>query len=286
MRDYVIVTDSCCDLSAEMVEELEIQVQPLSFVMDDKEYFNYPDNRDIHPKDFYDKLRAGSLGTTSAVSVGAFHEVMTEIVKTGKDVLYIGFSGALSTTCQSAVIAAEEVMEENPGCTVNVVDSLCASLGQGMLVYLTVQQKRKGASLAEATAFAEQQKRELHEWFTVDDLHHLKRGGRVSAATAILGSVIQIKPILKVDEGGHLVNVDKVRGRKASIRALADKIEELVGQPGTVFISHGDCLDEAEALAEIIKKKYGVEDIVINYVGPVIGNHTGPGVIALFFVGK
>lgn len=286
MRDYMILTDSCCDLPAQMVEELGIRVLPLSFVMDGKEYFNHSDNRDIAPKDFYDKLRGGSLGTTSAVSVGAFQEVMTEAAQAGKDVLCIAFSSALSTTYQSACIAAEDVMAAYSDCTISVVDSRSASLGQGMLVYLTVQEKRKGATLAQAAAFAEETKHRICQWFTVDDLNHLKRGGRISAATALLGSMLQMKPILKVDEEGRLVSISKVRGRKAAIQALVQKMEELVTDSGLIFISHGDCPEEAEALGAAIKERFSVEPQLIEFVGPVIGNHAGPGTIALFFMGK
>lgn len=286
MRDFVILTDSCCDLPADFLAELEVSVLPLSFVMEGKEYFNYPDNRDIQPKEFYDKLRAGSLGTTSAVSVGVFQEAMSAIVAEGKDVLCIAFSSALSTTYQSACIAAEDVMGENPGSTVAVVDSRAASLGQGMLVYLAVEKKRRGASLEEVRTFVEEKKDHICHWFTVDDLNHLKRGGRVSSAAAFFGTMLQMKPVLHVDDEGRLVPVSKVRGRKASINALLDKMGELVEDPSVVFISHADCLEETEALGRAIREKFKVDTLLINYVGPVIGNHAGPGTIALFFQGK
>lgn len=286
MRDFVILTDSCCDLPADLVAELEVSVLPLSFVMDGREYFNYPDNRDIQPKEFYDKLRAGSLGTTSAVSVGAFQEAMSAAVAEGKDVLCIAFSSALSTTYQSACIAAEDVMIENPGSTVAVVDSLSASLGQGLLVYLAVEKKRQGASLEEVRQYVEEHKGHICQYFTVDDLNHLKRGGRVSATAAFFGTMLQMKPVLHVDAEGRLTAVSKVRGRKASINALLEKMEELVEDPSLVFISHGDCLEETEALGRAIQEKFGTKTLLINYVGPVIGNHAGPGTIALFFQGK
>lgn len=283
MRDFVILTDSCCDFSAEMVSELDLVVRPLSFTMEGKEYFNYPDNRDIQPDVFYNKLRSGILGTTSAVSVGAFQEDMAKIVDTGRDVLCIAFSSGLSTTYQSACIAAEDVMAANPGSKVLVVDSLAASLGQGMLVYLAVQEKRKGVSLEQLRDYVEKKKNHMAHWFTVDDLNHLKRGGRVSAAAALLGTMLQMKPVLHVDDEGHLIPVSKVRGRKASINALLKQMEETVTEPSLVFISHGDCYDEAAALGKTICEKFPVEKLVINHVGPVIGNHAGPGTIALFF---
>lgn len=286
MRDYVIYTDSCCDFSAEMVEELGLSLQPLSFIMEGKEYFNYPDNRDMDPHVFYDKLRGGILGTTAAVNVGVFQEDMTKIVEAGHDILCISFSSALSTTYQSACIAAEDVMAAHPECRIAVVDSRAASLGQGLLVYLAAREKQKGRSLEEVRAFVEERKDHIDHWFTVDDLNHLKRGGRVSAAAALFGTMLQMKPVLHVDDEGRLIPVSKVRGRKASIKALVDQMEELVEDPSVVFISHGDCLEEAQALAEMIKAKFPVEKLVINYVGPVIGNHSGPGTMALFFQGK
>ena len=286
MRDYVILTDSCSDLPADLVSELELDVLPLSFVMEGKEYFNYPDNRDIDPKDFYNKMRSGALGTTSAINVAVFAETMTALVGQEKDILCISFSSALSTTYQSACIAAEDVMAAHPGSKILVCDSRAASLGQGLLVYLAALEKRKGRTLEELRDFVEERKNHISHWFTVDDLYHLKRGGRVSAAAALFGTMLQMKPVLHVDDEGRLILVSKVRGRKASINALLEKMDELVDDPSVVFISHGDCFDEVHALGEAIKAKYPVDKLVVNYVGPVIGNHTGAGVIALFFQGK
>ncbi|MDE7054796.1 MAG: DegV family protein [Oscillospiraceae bacterium] len=286
MKDYVILTDSCCDLPASLAAELELEVLPLSFMMEGKEYFNYLDNRDIAPDEFYSRLRGGALGTTSAINVAVFTETMTELVGQGKDVLCIAFSSALSTTYQSACIAAGEVEAAHPGSKILVCDSRAASLGQGLLVYLAVQEKRKGKSIGEVRDFVEEHKGHIGHWFTVDDLNHLKRGGRVSAAAALLGTMLQMKPVLHVDDGGHLIPVNKVRGRKASISALLYKMEELVDDPSVVFISHGGCEDEAKGLAESIQAKFKVDKLVINYVGPVIGNHSGPGTLALFFQGK
>ncbi|MCI8302123.1 MAG: DegV family protein [Oscillospiraceae bacterium] len=286
MRDYVILTDSCCDFSARMAEELELTVLPLSFTMEGREYFNYPDNRDIAPAEFYSKIRSGALGTTSAINVAAFQTAMEPLVEAGRDILCISFSSNLSTTYQSACIAAQEVQAAHPGCKILVADSRAASLGQGLLVYLAVQEKRKGRSLEELHSYVEEMRDHICHWFTVDDLNHLKRGGRVSAAAALFGTMLQMKPILHVDGEGRLIPVDKVRGRKASISALLEKMDELVEDPSVVFISHGDCGEEAAALGDAIRRKYPVERLEINYVGPVIGNHTGCGVLALFFVGK
>ena len=285
MRDFVILTDSCCDFSAQMVEELELSVLPLSFVMEGAEYFNYPDNRDIAPGEFYRRLRDGALGTTAAINPGTFHDAMEPIVRSGRDILCVSFSSGLSTTYQSACIAAGEVQAANPGSRILVVDSRAASLGQGLLVYLTVQEKRKGRSIEEVRDFVERTKGHICHWFTVDDLNHLKRGGRVSAAAALVGTMLQMKPVLHVDDEGHLIPVSKVRGRKASVKALLDKMDELVEDPSVVFISHGDCPEDAQAVADMVKKRFGVQDVVINYVGPVIGAHSGPGTVALFYMG-
>lgn len=286
MRDYVILTDSCCDLPAEMAAEMGLHVLPLSFMMEGREYFNYLDNHDIAPEEFYRRLRGGALGTTSAVNVAVFTETLTALVESGKDVLCIAFSSGLSTTYQSACIAAKEVMAAHEGARVLVCDSRAASLGQGLLVYLAAQEKRKGKGIEEVRDFVEERKGHIDHWFTVDDLNHLKRGGRVSAAAALLGTMLQMKPVLHVDDEGHLIPVSKVRGRKASVNALLEKMGELVEDPSVVFISHGDCEADAQWLADAIRSKYKVDKLVINYVGPVIGNHSGPGTLALFFQGK
>ena len=254
--------------------------------MEGKEYFNFLDNREVDPKNFYAKLRGGSLGTTSAINVAVFTETMTKLINQGKDILCIAFSSGLSTTYQSACIAAEDVMGANPHCKILVCDSRAASLGQGMLVYLAALEKQKGKSIEELRDFVEERKNHIDHWFTVDDLNHLKRGGRVSAAAALFGTMLQMKPVLHVDDDGHLIPVSKVRGRKASVNALLEKMDELVEDPSVVFISHGDCEEEAKGLAEAIQAKYKVDKLVINFVGPVIGNHSGPGTLALFFQGK
>jgi len=196
MRDYVIMTDSSCDFSLEMVRELDLEVLPLSFSMEGRDLFDYPDHRDMEPADFYAKLRGGEMGVTSAVSVGRCKAAMGNVAESGKDILCISFSSGLSATFQSASIAAKEVMAEQPGSTIAVVDSLAASLGQGLLVYLAVQEKRKGKSLEEVRDFVERTKNHICHWFTVDDLNHLKRGGRVSTAKALVGTMLQMKPVL------------------------------------------------------------------------------------------
>ena len=288
MRDFVILTDSCCDLPAALAEELNIQVAPLTVSLDGADYRNYLDGRESGFPEFYEKVRGGAMGTTSAVSVGSFQEKMRPILAAGKDVLCLNFSSGLSTTYQSAVIAAEDLKAEFPDGKVYVVDSLNASLGQGLFVWLCAREKAAGKTIEEVRDYAEAMKGRVKAWFTVDDLNHLKRGGRISAATAMFGSMLSIKPVMHVDETGHLVAVSKARGRKASLLALVDQMEELAENPGeqTVFISHGDCKADADFVAEEIRRRFGTKDIIIHYVGPVIGSHTGCGVVALFFVGK
>ncbi len=288
MRDFVIMTDSCCDLTAQLAEELEVTVLPLSVLIGEETFRNYLDGRDIGFHEFYDRIREGAMPTTSAVSVGDFEDAMRAVLADGKDLLYIGFSSGLSTTYQSAVIAANEVQTEYPDRIIRVVDSAAASLGQGLLVYLCAQQQKAGKSVDEVYAYAEEMKLKVCHWFTVDDLNHLKRGGRVSAATALVGTMLAIKPVLHVDNEGHLISVGKARGRKASLLALVDQMEKTMfdAKEQTVFISHGDSEEDAKLVAAEIEKRFGVETRLMNYVGPVIGAHTGPGVIALFFLGK
>ena len=288
MRDFVILTDSCCDLPEEVARELGLEVVPLTVTLDGTEYHNYLDGRQIGFHEFYEKLRGGAMGTTSAVSVGDFQEKMRAILAVGRDVLCLTFSSALSTTYQSAVIAAEDLKTEFPEGKIYVVDSLNASLGQGLFVWLCAREKAAGKTLEEVRDYAEAIRPKVKAWFTVDDLDHLKRGGRISAATAMLGSMLSIKPVMHVDETGHLVAVSKARGRKASLLALVDQMEQLAENPDrqTVFISHGDCPDSARFVEEEIRRRFGTKDIIIHYVGPVIGSHTGCGVVALFFVGK
>ena len=286
MRDYVLMTDSCCDLSAPLAQELGILVLPLSLELSGQTYHNYLDGREIGFSQFYDRIRAGETATTSAISVGAFEEAMRPVLESGKDILCLSFSSALSTTYQSAVIAAGEMAESFPEARIHVVDTLSASLGQGLLVYLCAKQKQAGLDIDALRDYAEQTKGRVCHWFTVDDLNHLKRGGRVSATAALFGTMLSIKPVLHVDDQGRLIPVSKARGRRASLTALVERMEQTAVDPETqtVFISHGDCLEDAQFVADEIRRRFGTEDIRINFVGPVIGNHSGPGTMALFFL--
>lgn len=287
MSEYVLITDSSADLSQEMVQELGVTVLPLSFTIQGRTYRNYPDNREMDLPLFYDMLRAGELATTSAVNVAEYTQAVEPILQEGKDVLILAFSSGLSSTYQASVLAAGELREKYPDRKIYTVDTLCASLGQGLLVYLAAQEQRKGKSIEEVRDWAEETKLNLCHQFTVDDLHFLKRGGRISATTAVVGSMLQIKPVLHVDNEGHLINIGKARGRQASLKALVDKMEKTVTEEGrkTVFISHGDCRKDAVTVADMVRERFGTQDIRINFVGPVIGAHSGPGTLALFYLG-
>ena len=288
MSEYVIVTDSSCDLPAKLVEELEIQVTPLAFIMGGKTYRNYPDNREMTPDEFYARQANGEMATTNAVNVGEATEMVEPFLKEGKDVLILAFSSGLSTTFNSFQIAANDLAEQYPEQKIYAVDTLCASLGQGMLVAQAARLRQQGKSMDEVRDWVEANRLHQCHWFTVNDLFFLKKGGRVSAATALVGTMLQIKPVMHVDDEGHLINVDKARGRKASLLALVDKIQELGTDPDsqTMYISHSNCLEDARFVADEVKKRYGVKEIIINSIGPVIGAHTGPGCVALFFTGK
>ncbi len=287
MSEFVILTDSGCDLTAKLAEELELVVLPLSVTVNGKEYHNYLDERQISHKDFYALLRAGNTGKTSAINLDTFKEAMNEILQEGKDILYLGFSSGLSGTYQVGALAAEEMAEKYPERKILHADTLCASLGQGLLLWHAVMQKRAGKTIEEVRDFVLENRLKLAHWFTVDDLNHLKRGGRVSATTAMVGTLLNIKPVLHVDDEGHLINMEKARGRKASIQRLAEKaLAEMLPMDQPIFICHGDCLDEAEELAGMLRGKPHVGEITIGYVGPVIGAHSGAGTLAVFYLGE
>ncbi|MEG2420702.1 MAG: DegV family protein [Oscillospiraceae bacterium] len=287
MNEYVIATDSSADLTADMVKELSVAVLPLTFTVKGQTYHNYPDNRDMDPKIFYELLRNEEKATTAAVNVADYTELLTPILQSGKDVLILAFSSGLSATFQSAHLAVEELREAFPQRKIIAVDTLCASLGEGLLVWHAVQRKNEGKSMEEVAAWVEENKLHLCHWFTVDDLHFLKRGGRVSAATAVLGTMLSIKPVMHVDDEGRLINVSKARGRKAAMTAMVDNMEKTAIDPKNqlVMLTHGDCLEEAQQVAEMVKTRLGVKDVILNNVGPVIGAHSGPGTLALFFLG-
>lgn len=288
MRDYCIMTDSSCDFSAEMAEKLELTVVPLSILIDGKTYRNYLDGRELPNDEFYRRLRSGMQAATSGCSVGQFEEAMTLLLEQGKDILYLGFSSGLSVTYNAACIAAEHLKEKYPAQNICTVDTLCGSLGQGLVLYRAAEKKRQGMTMEEVAAYVESIRTRVHHWIMIEDLHHLKRGGRVSGTAALVGSMLKFKPIIAMDKAGRLHNVDKVRGRKAAMRYLAQKVRENIEQPVTeetvVAICHGDCPADAQKLTELIQEETGVEHFIVNALGPVIGNHTGADMLVVFFL--
>ena len=286
MATYKIITDSCCDFTQQQFDSNDVLCVPLTVVYNGEAHANFSDEASV--KAFYDILRTGVTATTSAVNPDGWAKVMEPVLEAGQDILVLAFSSGLSTTYQSAVIAANELAEKYPDRKIRVVDTLAAALGQGLLVWYACRKRDEGMTLEELTAWVEENKLHLCHWVTVDDLSHLKRGGRISATTALVGTMLNIKPIIHVDNEGHLINVGKCRGRKAATEFIAAKLGEL-GEGydnSTVFVAHGDCPEDAAALEKILKEKHGVKEVVTGYVGPVIGAHTGPGVLVVFFMGK
>ena len=282
---YKIITDSCCDFPRELSRQLNIDTVELSLLFRDTTYHGLTD---AQVKEMYDALRSGEKASTAAANPQDWSNAIEPVLAQGQDALVLAFSSGLSTTYQSAVIASQELAEKYPERTVKVVDTLCASMGQGLLVWYACKKQEAGMSLEELYDWCEKSKLNLCHWFTVDDLMFLKRGGRINAATALVGTMLNIKPVLHVDDDGHLINVSKVRGRKSALNALVAKLGEtgLPGENETVFISHGDCLEDAQYVAQQLKEKYGVKEVIISYVGAVIGSHAGPGTVALFYLGS
>ena len=285
MNDYVILTDSSCDLPDDIVKKYQLEILQLDFIVEGEGSF-HNDQADIGK--VYSKLRNGANIKTSAANISQASESIKALFNQKKDILYLGFSSGLSSTYQTVYMAGQELMEEYPERKMISIDTLAASMGQGLLVYKACQAKDAGKSLEENAQYIEDIKLKLCHWFTVDDLFFLKRGGRISGVTATVGTMLSIKPILHVDDEGHLINVSKVRGRKAAITELVNRMEKLAVHPEDqdIFISHGDCIEDAEKLASIIKERFGNDRITISYVGPVIGAHSGPGTLALFFLGE
>ena len=288
MSDFVILTDSSADLHADWAAQMDINVLPLSFTIRDHTYMNWVDNREMAPGDFYQLLREGAMGSTSALNVAQYIDALEPILREGRDVLILAFSSGLSATYNSSAMAVQALRKQFPQRKIYTVDTLCASLGQGMLVWLAAQKRAEGMDIEAVRDWVEENKLRVCHEVTVNDLNTLKRGGRISATTAVVGSMLQIKPIIHVDNEGHLINVAKSRGRSASMKALVDRMAERVenATAQTVFISHGDCLEDAQAVGEMVKERFGVPEVRYNFVGPVIGSHTGPGVIALFYMGR
>ncbi len=286
MSDFVIFTDSACDLKPSLLNELKVEYIDLNFRFEneDVEY----KNNDMDIKTFYNRMKNGETAKTAAINPEGFVTAFEQVLSQGKDILYLGFSSGLSTTYNSSRIAAEELTEKYPENKIICIDTLAASAGQGMLVYFAAKKRDSGAKLDEVCEYIESIKLNLCHWFTVDDLVYLKRGGRVSPTVAFVGGVLGIKPVLHVDNEGKLISMSKVRGRKASLLALANKYGEMAleNEDKIAFISHADSDADAEFLKNELADKYGVEVKIITDVGTVIGAHSGPGTMALFFLGR
>ena len=287
--DFEIVTDSCCNLLEDMIDDFRIHVLPLTFMVDgeDEVYQSYLKGERTDLKQFYTMMREGKVFKTSLPNLAESEALFRELLSSGRDVIYLAFSSGLSGTYQALSLMAEQLREEFPERKLYVVDTLAASGGQGLLVWYAVQHARAGETIDQVRDWLEGNKLHLAHWFTVDDLMFLFRGGRVSKTAAWAGTLLNIKPVLHVDDEGHLIPMEKVRGRKKSLNALIDHMEKSAYKPISdqmVFITHGDCIEDAEYVAGKIKERFGVKEVVINYVDPVIGAHSGPGTMALFFL--
>lgn len=287
-QPYVILTESSCDLTPELANRAGVEVLPLSFTMEGRNYLHYLDGREMPAAEFYEKMRNGAAAVTAAANVAELTDGMEAHLREGKDVLFLCFSSGLSSTRDACAIAAGELRERFPERKIYTVDTLAASGGQGLLALLGGQKRREGASLEEVRDFVEAIKLRVAHWFTVDDLAYLKRGGRVSPTVAAVGTMLNIKPVLHVDNEGHLIPMEKVRGRRAALAALVKQLRNTAVNPAeqTMVISHACCREEAERLRESISAEFHPREVLITDVGPIIGAHTGPGLMALFFLAE
>ena len=282
-ENYVLVTDSACDILPDKLAEWNVEMIPLAFLFTDTSKEQMDHEEPI--AEFYKSMRAGRVAKTSCVNEDRFISFFQPMLEAGSDILYLAFSSGLSATCENAKKVREELLKQYPERKIVIIDSLAASAGQGLFVYLGVQNRDAGMTLEENAAALEKDILHICHWFTVDDLKYLRRGGRISKTTALLGTALDVKPVMHVDNEGHLVKVTQVRGRKKSIRRMAEKLGETILPDSPVFISHGDCPEDAEMLKDILQKEYGREVNLITWVGSVIGAHSGPGTLALFFRG-
>ena len=286
MEDFKIITDTTADLPESYIRENELGIMVVPYIMDG---IPQGEERKMEVKEFYDRMRGGMMPTTTQINPETAKEYLNGFLEESRQLLVLSFSSGLSGTCGNVSLAAREIMEERPDCRIVVADTLCASLGEGLLVHKAVQLKKAGKSLDETAQWVEAHKENLVHVFTVDDLFHLHRGGRVSKATAIVGTLAGIKPLLHVDEQGHLTAVGKVRGRKKSLQSLVDMMEKQVGswrdKNDCIFISHGDCAEDADYVKQLVEERFGRKDFLINEIGPTIGTHSGPVTVALFFMG-
>lgn len=284
MRPYIISTDVNADLPQYFIEENEIINLPLYYKIGDEVY---GDEQILEPSEFYDRMRSGDMPSSMATNPAVILDAFQKKVDEGYDILHISFSSALSSSHNNVCMCANELMEEHPECNITVIDSLSASLGQGLLVYYAVQMKKEGKSLEEVATWVRENIQHSCHQFTVDDLFHLHRGGRVSIATAVLGTIANIKPLLHVNPEGKLINIGKIRGRKQSLKKLVDRMKETVGtqKNDIIFISHGDCEEDVEFVKSLIEEYFDIHNFMVNFVNPSIGTHSGPGTVALFYLG-
>ena len=285
--NFEIVTDSSCNLTEEMIDDLGVHILPLVFMSGGQEYRSYLKGEKTDLKQFYTMMREGKVITTSLPNLADSEKLLSSILESGNDILYLGFSSGLSGTYESIETLSRDLRERFPERTIECIDTLAASMGEGLLVYYAAKMKQNGASLPEVAKWVRENKLHLAHWFTVDDLMFLYRGGRVSRTAAFAGSMLKIKPVMHVDNEGHLIPLEKKRGRKKSIQGLVEHMEATANAPvadQVVAISHGDCIEDAEYLQSLITKKFGVTKYLLNYVDPVIGAHSGPGTLALFFL--
>ena len=285
MRDYAILTDSGCDLSQSMVEELGIGVAPMGFTIKEHAYRHYHDYRELSKKDFYDMIRGGEISKTNGANVNDIMSTMKEFLDKGMDILYLSFSSGMSGSCSNAFLAAREMSEEYPEARIHVIDTLCGSIGLGCLTYLVTQKKAAGETMDQVIEWVEKNKLNVNHFFVVDDLQYIQRSGRISHLTAIVGTVLGIRPIFMLDNEGKVKDDGKVRGKKAAVKHMLSRVREKHADVKTFFICHGDVDDEAEALKAKILEEYSDAKVVINCVGPLLGTNTGPGALALIFYG-
>ncbi len=286
---YTIVTDSSCNLLETTIEEYGLRILPLTFMIDGVQYRSFTEGTHTDLKQFYDMMRQGKVITTSLPNQAESRELLENLLKQGEDILYIGFSSGLSGTYEATRLLLEDLKSMYPGRTVHSIDTLGASGGEGLLVHYAATMKREGKSIDEVAAWVRENRLHLAHWFTVDDLMFLFRGGRVSRTSAWAGTMLAIKPVMHMDDAGHLIPLEKVRTRKKSLLALVDHMERSAIRPiddQTVFITHGDCLDDARFVADEVQRRFNPKRIGINYVDPVIGAHSGPGTVALFFLAE
>ena len=288
MSEYVIITDAAADLSSELAEKCDVTVIPMTFNINGKEYYYYPGSNEMDTHEFYENLRQGNMSTTSAINIATYIDTFEPYLKKGLDILTIGFSASFSTCYGILLLAAAELREKYPERKIYCVDSLCASMGQALLVYLAGMKRLSGAGIDEVNRFVLEKRDHIAHWFTVEDLNHLKRGGRLPAAIAVAGILMGIKPVLYINEEGHIVKSSAVRGRTSSLAALVDNMEKNADPPEgqLVFIGHADSPEDAKKLEQMIRERVKTKEIYISDIGPIIGSHVGPGTLGLFFLEK